>query len=440
MRKTVGTIALVLMFLAAIGAVAFLPVKAEPKTITVPDDYPTIQAAIGNATAGDTVFVKEGIYNYSIFRLDGIYIDKPISLIGQNSQKTIISRPYFKYADNVIHIATDNVIISGFTITSSISLIGIRVEDPAGSDSQPSGINIIGNNIVGLNVGILTYGGENYVISQNNITGNDQGASFYSSNSVISDNNITDNGLYGLSIGSCQNVTIKGNNIANNGFKPNVGYGATNAVDQGGLSLDGSNSHVHRNNITKNVIGVQFYGGNNNSDVYNNNILNNQIGVNLENMMLFATYGAGSNTKNYNNNLIDNDKNAFVQHTNRYWNVTAYNETYGEGKVIGNGTTIVSWDNGYAGNYWSDYQTKYPNASEIDSSGIGNAPYPIDENNTDHYPLLLPVDISAEAPQPPKEQEPFPVVPVVAAVTGVVVVSASLVLLCRKRRHKATRG
>lgn len=46
------------------------------------------------------------------------------------------------------------------------------------------------------------------------------------------------------------------------------------------------------------------------------------------------------------------------------------------------------WDNGSVGNYWSDYESKYPNASEVDSSGIGNTPYVIDQNNTDHYPLL----------------------------------------------------
>jgi hypothetical protein len=50
------------------------------------------------------------------------------------------------------------------------------------------------------------------------------------------------------------------------------------------------------------------------------------------------------------------------------------------------------WDNGYpsGGNYWSDYQTKYLNATEIDSSSIWNTPYVIDTNNTDFYPLMTP--------------------------------------------------
>lgn len=51
-----------------------------------------------------------------------------------------------------------------------------------------------------------------------------------------------------------------------------------------------------------------------------------------------------------------------------------------------------SWDNGSVGNYWCDYLAKYPNASEIGDSGIGDTPYIIKANNTDNYPLMAPVD------------------------------------------------
>jgi parallel beta-helix repeat protein len=57
--------------------------------------------------------------------------------------------------------------------------------------------------------------------------------------------------------------------------------------------------------------------------------------------------------------------------------------------------TVNGWDNGYpspenGGNYWSDYKERYPYASEIDSSGIWDHPYVIDENNKDNYPLVNP--------------------------------------------------
>ncbi len=65
------------------------------------------------------------------------------------------------------------------------------------------------------------------------------------------------------------------------------------------------------------------------------------------------------------------------------------------------------WDNGYpsGGNYYSDYLARYPNATEIDNSGIGNTPcqVSINSNLTDRYPLLEPVNTSvplSELPLP----------------------------------------
>jgi hypothetical protein len=46
------------------------------------------------------------------------------------------------------------------------------------------------------------------------------------------------------------------------------------------------------------------------------------------------------------------------------------------------------WDNGSLGNYWSDYLTKYPNASEVGNTGIGDTPYVLEEHNVDYNPLV----------------------------------------------------
>jgi hypothetical protein len=53
-------------------------------------------------------------------------------------------------------------------------------------------------------------------------------------------------------------------------------------------------------------------------------------------------------------------------------------------------TTRVQWDNGKAGNNWSDYQARYPNATQT-SSAVGDTAYFINENNMDHHPLWQPV-------------------------------------------------
>ncbi len=58
-------------------------------------------------------------------------------------------------------------------------------------------------------------------------------------------------------------------------------------------------------------------------------------------------------------------------------------------------------------NHWSDYLTKYPNASEIGSSGIGNTPYLYVYNGyglkstfSDNHPLMKPISINLPEPSP----------------------------------------
>jgi len=48
--------------LLMLSALLAITVSAGAATITVPDDYPTIQAAIDAASEGDTVFVLAGVY------------------------------------------------------------------------------------------------------------------------------------------------------------------------------------------------------------------------------------------------------------------------------------------------------------------------------------------------------------------------------------------
>jgi parallel beta-helix repeat protein len=95
--------------------------------------------------------------------------------------------------------------------------------------------------------------------------------------------------------------------------------------------------------------------------IIRNNILwNNTYGI-------YLSESDGNNI--YHNNFVNNTIQADVVTPN-------YNNT---------------WDNGYpsGGNYWSDYLTRYPDATEIDHTGIGDTAYEIDTNNTDHYPLWI---------------------------------------------------
>jgi parallel beta-helix repeat protein len=173
--------------------------ESSSKTIVVPDDFPTIQTAIDNAFAGQTIFVKAGIYSQQ-----HILIDKSLLLVGEDLESTILvginnvrySPPY------VIQISADNVRVSGFTIING-SIGGIRVET-IGSDTQPTGCVITGNKIMNNADGISTYGGKDISISNNRILNNtDYGISLSTSTSKVFENNITGNGWSGIIIDSC---------------------------------------------------------------------------------------------------------------------------------------------------------------------------------------------------------------------------------------------
>jgi pectin methylesterase-like acyl-CoA thioesterase len=53
------------------------PVRA--RTITAPDDYPTIEEAINAATSGDTVYVRSGKY------CEKVIVNRAVSLVGQSA-------------------------------------------------------------------------------------------------------------------------------------------------------------------------------------------------------------------------------------------------------------------------------------------------------------------------------------------------------------------
>ncbi len=281
-------------------------------------------------------------------------------------------------------------------------------------------MKILSNIIVNNSAGILTdsSGLTDFFISDNNFSNNAIAIDGRISDSVISGNTISDNSG-AITLSESVNVTLNGNNIFNNSF---------------GLNLNGdSNSYIYGNNITANTrnyqygnnagfnsgFGILFAAGCNDIFVYENNIEGNIFGVYLVNSQLGVLPSFGSGNVVYRNNMVNNSQNVNVDQGLSY-NV--------EGRVV-NGTTAVSWDNGTIGNYWSDYQSKYPNATEIQSSGIGNEPYVINENNTDHYPLVQ--QVTNTVGEPPAHSQELLVLITTIVILAVVI---SLIIYIRNRK------
>ncbi|MCJ2557003.1 MAG: hypothetical protein LN415_07870, partial [Candidatus Thermoplasmatota archaeon] len=78
-----------LLLSMSISAITILPATASATTLYVggagPGNYTTIQGAIDNATPGDSVYVYGGTY------YEHLTISKPLSLIGEDRNTTIIN-------------------------------------------------------------------------------------------------------------------------------------------------------------------------------------------------------------------------------------------------------------------------------------------------------------------------------------------------------------
>ncbi len=194
------------------------------------------------------------------------------------------------------------------------------------------------------------------------------------SNVTVKNFNITGNGglqteQVGIYLTETSNVVVANNTI--------TGMGSILAMNAVGLYAgiyvdDGSSNVITGNTLLNNMDGVYFY------NTENNLIVGNSITDMLN--PWDGGYGPGI--------FFDHASNNTVYHNNLMINPM--------GQQAGGSDSINIWADGYpsGGNYWSDYQTKSPNAKQIDDSGIGNAPYLIDSQNMDQYPLLEPFNAS----------------------------------------------
>jgi parallel beta-helix repeat protein len=106
LRKLVSCVLFSILLTSTLVALKTNPVRSQD-TITVPDDFPTIQKAINNANSGDTIYVRAGVY------MENVLINKTVTLAGENRSSVIVDG---QGLGDVITIFADNVGVSEFTI------------------------------------------------------------------------------------------------------------------------------------------------------------------------------------------------------------------------------------------------------------------------------------------------------------------------------------
>jgi len=233
-NKSIIAYIIISFFLFQIAMIAFSTPVQGATTITVSldgtKDYTSIQAAIDNASAGDTIYVYNGTY------YEHLTIDKTLTLSGEQNTTTIIDGQQEEMS--IVDITADNVNFSGFTLqntSSSLSPIycGVYIQ------SQSTNIysNLISNTTYGITI-----------INHNNKIFNN--TFLYTARNIIL-------------IDTADNNTVYSNHISLNG--PNRGFGIA-------LS-ESSNNYIHHNTLMNGLFGLTLTSSNNN--IFKHNIMEN---------------------------------------------------------------------------------------------------------------------------------------------------------------------
>jgi len=378
----------------------------------------------GNKISGNMVKDSfDGIYinntNNNIFNnvvtnnFMGIYLEFSVGNSIKNNNVT-----FNKYNGVTLRYSDGNN-VSNNRLTNN-HLMSILIDNSDG--------NTINNNIILRNGdGIWLDGSANNVINNNTIAHNEWGIylRLSGSNSFRKNNSTENNYNFGVHQYFEYNLLHFVNDIdASNTVDGKPIYYWVNQhnrqipADAGYVSVINSTDIVVKDlNLTKNWQGVLF-AFTNNSIIENVNVSNNYEGFSIrfssnitistntvmKNWDGIILWRASSNTLSGNTiNLNDGDgidlwysnSNNIIKNTVTYTgkdgihSVKASNNTIYHNNFTTNIQQVYSydstnaWDNGFEGNYWSNYT-----GVDLNYDGIGDKPHIINANNTDNYPLM----------------------------------------------------
>ena len=298
---------------------------AEAATITVPDQYPTIQQAINNATEDDIIIVIGGPYE------ENITVNTRLNITGSGMPEIDGGRIT---SVNTLTLNASGILFSGFNVTNGgSSASGIEI---TADDVEVNNCTVCFNRATGIE---LT-GVSGVVLQDNNIRDNSGGSSYgiylsSSTNNTIRNNTVENNNLFSLELdGSSSNI------ITNNIF--------SSAGSEGVVFSDSSEFNTFSRNVVEESsegFGIKIYDSDSNIFL-DNTILNNSrgdvnnAGVYVDRALnLTFTNNTLSGNNLYGFYLYDCDDSQFSNNTVRN---TLKSGTYGTGLYLdsSNGNTL----------------------------------------------------------------------------------------------------
>ena len=240
-----------------------------PKTIYVDDNFVddppnhkwnTIQEGVNAAFRGDTIVVRDGIYN------ENVNVYKRLTIQSENGSDVTIVRAASS-SEPVFYVTTDYVNISGFMITGTeYSGVGIYLY---GADH----CNVSCNNVSNNGDGICLSSSSNNTLRSNTASDNSRiGIGMWdSNNNILQNSTANSNNLYGIYLQSSSNYNTLENNTVNSNGSPGISIGSSsnntltsntaNSNNYCGIGVGGSDKSDYNNfiDITNTVNGKPVY-------------------------------------------------------------------------------------------------------------------------------------------------------------------------------------
>ena len=386
---------------------------ASAATIYVPDDYSKIQCAVNNASDGDTIIVRDGMY------YENIVVNKRVVIKSENGTKNCIENGSGGGYTPVFRVKVDNVGIIGFTVESNGTYIGIHqdyyVNNTLIRDNiirkvecgitlhQTSGSNVLNNTIENAaKTSMYIYRSKDTRICNNRMlspstTPNYHIYMFMSENITIANNTASSASFYGIYLGDSDNNTLTKNNASDNycgiylssSSNNTLTNNTANSNSHNGICISYSDNNTgYKNTADSNMdTGILLGPYSCYNNFYNNTVYSNYYGITIRTISNYNEVHKNTIT----NNKIGIDVRGYTDHFCRYNNIhdNLLDSNYYGGIEIAGGSNNKIYNNTLHANQGCGIRLEcHATDSSVYNNTISSSDYGIkvsQANNSDIY-------------------------------------------------------